>query len=795
MRFLLGISFVVLTGSAATAASSYTIETVAGSSWVGDGGPATSAILLQAEGLAADADGNLYIADAADQRVRMVTPGGVIQTIAGTGVRGFAGDGGPATSAQLNSPYGLAFDTKGNLYIADLGNARVRKVTPDGKITTVAGGGTPALSEPRNLALDSSGNLYISDFTGQRVYRLGTDGTLVTAAGTGVAGSSGDGGPATQAQLSFPAGLALDLQGSLLIADSGNHLIRKVTQSRISSIAKAATHTGLGFDSLGALYIADPSAADVVKIPASGPSEVLLNAAAQDVVFSPDGNLYVSVGNTVLRVDAAGAVTTHAGGGSLAYGDNGSATAARLNHPAGVAMDSSGNLYIADRDNNRIRRVSPGGTISTVAGTGASGNAGDGGLATQAQLNAPSSVSVDAAGNLYIADTGNQRVRKVTTDGHILAATNLGLLSPVYAIPDFSGNIYIADAIAGKILKASANDGVPATVLTGLNSPRGLALDQLGNLYFTEAGGSRVSKLAPNGTVTSLGAKWGIPRGVAVDSAGNVYVADTGLQQIREIDPSGNVAPIAGTGTQGFSGDGGPALTAQLGFPWDVSISSGETLMIADLDNNRIRSLSSATPTVASSILVADAVNAASLAPGPIAPGTLVLLRNAPSGVTQVMFGSSAAQILSAGSNGLLVVAPQQIAGMTSVTINVLNQQTTLASIPVTVADSAPALFVGAAGQAAANDQDGTLNSQTNPAARGSILSLYGTGLGTATSANVTIEGYTAEVQYVGPVAGYPGLFQINAQVPGGFLAPGDRMVIVTAGQVSSQAGVTVWIN
>lgn len=795
MRLLLGISFGFLSGLAPAADSGYSINTVAGSSWVGDGGPATSAILLQAEGLAADAAGNLYIADAADQRVRKVSPGGVIQTVAGTGVRGFAGDGGPATSAQLNSPYGLACDAKGNLYIADLGNARVRKVTPDGNITTIAGGGTQALSAPRNLALDSTGNLYISDFTGQRVYRLGTDGTLVTAVGTGVAGFSGDGGPATQAQLSFPAGLALDLQGSLLIADSGNHLVRKVTQSRISSIAKASTPTGLAVDTLGALYIADPSAADVVKIPATGPSVVLLNAAVQDVVFSPDGNLYASVGNTVLRVDAAGAVTAHAGGGSLAYGDSGSATQARLNHPSGVATDSSGNLYIADRDNNRIRRVSTDGTITTVAGTGASGNAGDGGLATDAQLNAPSSVSVDAAGNLYIADTGNQRIRKVTPDGHILAATNLGLLSPVYVIPDSSGNIYIADAVAGKILKASANNGVPATVLTGLASPRGLALDQTGNLYFTEAGGAGVSRLAPNGAVTSLGGKWGIPRGVAVDNAGNVYVADTGLQQILQIDTTGNVAPIAGTGTPGFSGDGGPALAAQLGYPWDVSIASGETLVIADLDNNRIRSLSGAAPAVASSILVADAVNAASLTPGPIAPGTLVLLRNAPSGATQVVFGSSAAQILSTGSSGVLVIAPQQIAGMTSVTINVLNQQITLASIPVTVADAAPALFAASSGQAAANNQDGTLNSQSNPAARGSIISLYGTGLGTATAASVTIEGYAAQVQYAGPVAGYPGLFQINAQVPGGFLAPGDRMVIVTAGQLSSQAGVTVWIN
>jgi uncharacterized protein (TIGR03437 family) len=794
VRSLTGFSFVVLSGLALAADSVYSIDTVAGSSWVGDGGPGASAIVLQAEGLAADGAGNLYIADAGDQRVRKVTPDGVIHTIAGTGVRGFSGDGGPATSAQLNSPYGLACDAKGNLYIADLGNARIRKVTPDGTINTIAGGGVPALSAPRNLALDSIGNLYISDFTGHRVYRLGTDGTLVAAVGTGVSGFSGDGGAAAQAQLSFPAGLAFDLQGSLWIADSGNHTIRRVMQGQISSAAKALTPTGLAFDSLGALYVADPAAARVTKMPVTGPPTAVLNAAAQDVVFSPDGNLYASVAGTVLRVDAAGAVTTRAGGGSLASGDSGSATQARLNHPSGVAMDSSGNLYIADRDNNRMRRVSPDGTITTVAGTGVSGNLGDGGLASQAQLNAPSSVSVDAAGSLYIADTGNQRIRKVTTDGRISAATNLGLLSPVYAIPDSSGNIYIADAKAGKILKASSNNGVPATVLSGLASPRGLALDQLGNLYFTEAGNARVSRLSPGGSVVSLGGKWGIPRGVAVDSAGNVFVADTGLQQVLQIDTSGNAAPIAGTGTAGFSGDGGPALSGQLGFPWDVSVTNSGTLLVADLDNNRVRSLSTSALAV-SSLVVVDAVNAASLSPGPIAPGTLVLLRNAPANTTQVMFGSTAGQILSAGSSGVLVVAPQQIAGLANVTINILSQQTSIASIPVTVANSAPALFADPSGQAAVTNQDGTVNSQGNPAARGSVLSLYGTGLGTAASASVTMEGYSAQVLYAGPAAGYPGLFQINAQVPGGFLPPGDRMVIVTAGQSSSQADVAVWID
>jgi uncharacterized protein (TIGR03437 family) len=353
---------------------------------------------------------------------------------------------------------------------------------------------------------------------------------------------------------------------------------------------------------------------------------------------------------------------------------------------------------------------------------------------------------------------------------------------------------------------------VPATVLTGLVSPRGLALDQSGNLYFTDAGAARVSRLAPNGMLTSLGnGAWSIPRGVAVDSAGNVFVADTGLQQILRIDPTGGVTPIAGTGTPGFSGDGGAALAAQLGYPWDVGVgpaaTTGQELVIADLDNNRVRSLSPVIPqTVVTSVplvVTASAVNDATLAAGPIAPGMLVLLLNTgllPAQIvdTLVLFGPTAVgRILSADSTGVLVVAPQEIAGLGSLTINVLYQGASIASIPVTEADSAPALFANATGQAAADNQDGSVNSETNPAPRGSVISLYGTGLGLAAAATttVTVEGYSATVLYAGPVSAYPGLFQINIQVPAGFLPPGNSTVIVSVGQASSQAGVTVWVD
>jgi len=370
--------------------SSYTINTVAGSDWVGDGGPPTSAILLQSEGIVTDGSGNLYIADAGDHRVRKVAANGVIETVAGTGVFGFSGDGGPAAQAQLNSPYGLALDAQGNLYIADLGNARVRRVDGNGTITTVAGGGalpaggandgSPAtvlaLSAPRNLAFDHFGNLYISDFGGARVYQMSPQGSLSTVAGTGYAGISGDNGAAAQAQLNHPAGLAFDPQGVLYIADSANHLVRRIRLGVITSYARAATPTGLAFDGLGTLYVADASAGYIAVIPVSGTSSTIA-VAALDVSYSSGLGLYASTGSTV--VAAGGSVpVTLAGGGNLAHGDNGPATQARLNHPAGVSADTAGNIYIADRDNHRIRRVAAAGsgdgtsagTIVTVAGTG-----------------------------------------------------------------------------------------------------------------------------------------------------------------------------------------------------------------------------------------------------------------------------------------------------------------------------------------------------------------------------------------------------------------------------------------
>jgi uncharacterized protein (TIGR03437 family) len=341
----------------------YTITTVAGggspTSGNGDGGPATSAYIGEPIGLLLDAAGNLYIADAFNA-VRKVSPSGIISTIAGSyQLSGFSGDGGPATKAALFSPAALALDGSGNLYIADLGNNRVRKVSPGGIITTVAGGGTPAsgigdggpaanaaLFGPAGLALDASGNLFVSEggIGGSRVRKISANGTISTVAGNGTFAFSGDGGPASSAAINEPVGIALDAAGNLYIADTSNFRIRKVSTS--------------------------------------------------------------------------GIITTIAGNGTLTFsGDGGPATSAGVGEPTGITVDTAGNVYFTDPGYERVRMIDPAGVITTIAGNGQSGVSGDGGPATSAELAEPWAIIMGAGGKLYDADGGGARVRLLTPSG------------------------------------------------------------------------------------------------------------------------------------------------------------------------------------------------------------------------------------------------------------------------------------------------------------------------------------------------------------------------------------------
>jgi uncharacterized protein (TIGR03437 family) len=804
--------FLLLLLSFPALAGNYNISTIAGSDWVGENIPATSAILLQAEGIAADNSGNIYISDANNHRVRCLSPNGFIRTIAGNGVAGFAGDNGPAASSQLNAPYGLSFDFAGNLYIADLGNARIRRIAPSGIISTVAGGGAfpaggqndgsmataVAFIAPRNIATDGNGVIYISDFGAHRVYQMTTDGTLTTLAGTGSAGYSGD-GVAALALLNYPTALAVDRQGNVYIADSGNHLIRKVSGGRLISIARASLPTGLAFDGVATLFVADHSAAQILEIPLSVGTATALNVSATDVAYGNDGNLYVADVTVARRVSLFGTSSkVVAGGGSLAEGDGAPAIQARLNHPTGMALDSIGNLYIADHDNNRIRRVGLDGTIFTVAGTGASGNTGDGGAALLATFNGPTSVVFDSAGNLYIADTGNARIRMIAPGGIILPVPAGALSAPAYMLFDAAQNLYIADA--STIFKITPA-GLTTIIFAGVQSPRGMALDSSGNFYFSEPKLKHVWMLTPSGShsLVAPGA-WSSPQGIAIDASGNLLVADSGLNQVFSVNSFGQAAPVAGTGSAGFAGDGGSSLLARLSTPTDLLI-SGSGIYVADSGNNRIRKLSGSSSQVpVGPILVVSAVNAASLTPGPIAPGMLMALLGTGLTIndlsqTQVLFNTIPAPILAITPTQVLVRVPLSLAAAQSAQIAINQLGAPISQITANVVDAAPALFANASGQASVVNQDGTLNNPSNPAARGSVIALFGTGEGiTGLPFSVSIGGYAATILYSGPAGNYPGMFQINALVPSGYFSGGTLPIEVSVGTVTTQAGLTITV-
>ncbi|MFF2721305.1 RICIN domain-containing protein [Streptomyces sp. NPDC058011] len=333
-----------------------------------------------------------------------------ISTVAGTGVAGFKGDSELAVTAQLNRPYGIAVDSTGSLYFSDYNNHRVRKISTDGKISTVAGAGAgyrgdngPAVSAqlncPREVAVDASGSVYITDAANHRVRVITPDGKINTVAGTGTAGSSGDGGPAAKAQLNYPLGVAVDGTGALYISDHGNHRVRKIpADGKISTVAGTGVAGFKGDDG--------PAASAQL----SGPYALAVSDA--DVLYITDGN-----NHRVRKVAADGSISTVAGKGTAGFsGDGGPATSAQLNLPLGVVVDSTGTLYISDYNNHRVRKVTPDGEITTLAGKGTAGFGGDGGPAAAAQLNNPFGLAVDCVDTLYVADHLNNRVRKITSE-------------------------------------------------------------------------------------------------------------------------------------------------------------------------------------------------------------------------------------------------------------------------------------------------------------------------------------------------------------------------------------------
>jgi hypothetical protein len=563
------------------------ITTVAGDTCgdSGDGGPAIQAQLLDPSHVAVDAAGNLYIADTF--RVRKVDVNGIITTVAGDGQSGYSGDGGPATEASFMGVRGVALDVAGNLYIADQGNNRIRKVDTNGIITTIAGSGMqgyegdggPAteakLYRPLSVAVDVSGNLYIADDGNNCIRKVEKNGIITTIAGNGTEGYGGDNGPATLAQLRYPSGVATDVFGNLYIADRGNNRVRGVKdifvpEDTFNIIVTAAGNGIMGYSGDG------------------GPSTEAQLSRPTGVAVDASNNLYIAdyLNHRVRKVDANGMITLIAGNGTGGYsGDGRLATEAELYYPSGVAVDALGNLYIADNYNSCIRKVDRNGIITTVAGNGDWGYRGDGGPATQAQLNSPTGLVVDVWDNLYIADQGNHCIRRVDRNGIITTIAGNGtrgyagdggpavqaeLWYPSDIATDALHNFYIVDWGNGRIRKVDAN-GIITTVA-----------------------GNGISGYGGNGvaaTQTSLDG----PNGVAVDHLGNLYIADTRNHLIRKVNQDGIITTIVGclymtrSGYGNYWGDGGPAIRAALNYPIDVAVNPLGELYIADRWNDRIR--------------------------------------------------------------------------------------------------------------------------------------------------------------------------------------------------------------
>ena len=588
---------------AMTAGDIYTVA--GGGKHLGEGGPATNGQLDTPQNVTTDGVGNLVIADTFHERIRVVAgkagtfygramAAGNIYTVAGNGIEGFSGDGAAATSAELGDPNDVVTDGAGNLVIADTTNSRIRVVAAStgtfygkamtaGDIYTVAGNGIegfsgnggPAtsaeLNEPQGVTVDGSGDLVIADSMNNRVRVVAastgkfygkamTAGDIYTIAGTGTIKSSGDGGPATAAELLAPEGVAVDGTGNVVIADTSNSRIRVAAAGTGTFYGQAMTagdiYTVAGTGKRAFAGDGGPATSAALRSPYGIATDSAGDLLIADTFNSRARMVAAHTGTFFGQAMTAGDIYTIAGNGKVGFaGDGGPATGAKLGKPEGTAVDGAGNLVLADTNNNRVRVVAGGtgtfygqpmtaGDIYTVAGSGVRGFSGDGGPATSAEMTLPQDVTVDGAGNLVIADTGSAAIRVV--------ADRTGSF---YGRHMIAGDIY---TVAGNGIPGFSGDGGPATGAE-LADPSGVAVDGAGNLVLADLLNFRVRVVAEN-----TGTFYGIAM-----TAGDIYT-------------------VAGDGTFGFSGDGGPATGAALSYP-DAVAADGTSLVFADQDTSRIR--------------------------------------------------------------------------------------------------------------------------------------------------------------------------------------------------------------
>jgi len=516
-------------------------------------GTGTAAQFNHPLGVAVDSEGNIYVADYGNHRIRKITPAGVVSTFAGTGTEGFAD--GTGNTAQFNTPPGVAVDSSGNVYVADANNHLIRKITPAGVVSTLAGTGTEAqFNGPPGVAVDSSGNVYVADFRNHRIRKITPEGVVSTFVGTGTRGHAD--GTATTAQFEDPYDLAVDSFGNVYVTDSVNHLIRKITPAGVVSIFAGSTE---GF--------------------ADGTGTAAQFDFPFGVAVDSSGNVYVTDANNHLirRITPAGVVSTLAGTGTEGFAD-GTGTEAQFDFPSGVAVDSSGNVYVADSGNHRIRKITPEGVVSTLAGSteGFADGAGN-----TAQFEDPYDLAVDSFGNVYVADAHNHRIRKIT---------------PADRIED-----RVVSTLAGSTEGFADGTGTEAQ----FNLPFGVAVDSSGNVFVADANNHFIRRITPAGVVstfagtgsaghadgTATTAQFKKPYSVAVDSRGNVYVTDADNHLIRRITPAGMLSIFAGS-TEGFAD--GTGNTAQFENPYDLAVDSFGNVYVTDAHNHRIRKITPA---------------------------------------------------------------------------------------------------------------------------------------------------------------------------------------------------------
>lgn len=549
-RISVALSWLVLAAFHAAGQSPnypYVLRNFAGTFPLGDGGPATQALLSGPVAVVAASDASLYVLDAGNYRIRRIAPGGTISTMAQLSVL--------ATDMKLGKD--------GSFYVAAPG--LVFKVSPAGVAATLAGNGTqgfagdggPAVNSLvgaiSGIALDPAGNVFFAD--GSRIREITLDGKIQTVAGTGTSGYDGDNKPAVSAQLNVPTALAFDSSNNLYIADGFNYRVRKVSGGTITTIA--------GNGSIG-----QPVNGPALATPIGVPHAVAIDGAGS--VFVADVSF-----SAILKIGTDGTLAQVAGTQTFGYAD-GPANTTYLSNPLGLALDGSGNIFIADTGSNRIRLLNNG-SVLTIAGR--LHYAGDGAAATSALLNNPLDTAIDAPGNVYILDSANFRIREVTPDGKIIT-------------------------FAGTGVPGTPAEGAQAAS-TALPQLYAMSMDGLGNLYL--AASQKIYQISAAGVITTFagipGAAGGSGDGglaikagfnvvvsLAADSAGNVYVGDCCIPRVRKISAAdGTISAFAGTATPGYAGDGGPATSAKLGGPVTLAVDRSGNVYIGDGANNVVR--------------------------------------------------------------------------------------------------------------------------------------------------------------------------------------------------------------